>query len=432
MPETLSRNTKAILLLTAPLIAGRGKTSGDLLTPGEYNKLAKHLIGLGAKPADLLTPVADQLRSDCHRVIDKTRLERLLARGFLLSQAIERWHARAVWVVSRADDTYPQRLKTRLRGDCPVVIYGCGDRKILNGGGLAVVGSRNVDGALIEYTQAIGRLVAAAGRTLISGGARGVDQAAMRGALEVSGKVTGVLADGLERAAMQREHRNMLLDKKLVLISPYDPNARFNVGHAMQRNKVIYALADAALIVNAESGKGGTWTGAVEQLDKRRLVPIYVRCDGTIGDGLQLLHKKGAKKWPSPQSPNQLSALLDSSASPASHDVRGLQQTSLFPRLEEATVPYGADPNRRDVLSVECHGPARAKPEEDLFTKVRELVLRMDSPMTDFEVAEALSILKSQARAWLQRLVAEGTVEKLSRPVRYRPLVHPEQDRYRR
>ena len=94
---------------------------------------------------------------------------------------------------------------------------------ILDTGGLAVVGSRHVDDALIEFTKDIGRLAAQARRTLVSGGARGIDQAAMHGALEAGGKVAGVLADSLERAALNREHRNVLMDGQLVLISPYDP-----------------------------------------------------------------------------------------------------------------------------------------------------------------------------------------------------------------
>ena len=57
----------------------------------------------------------------------------------------------------------------------------------------------------------------------------------MRGALEAGGNVCGVLADGLEKSVMNRENRNVLLDGRLVLISPYDPNAGFNVGNAMQR-----------------------------------------------------------------------------------------------------------------------------------------------------------------------------------------------------
>ena len=74
----------------------------------------------------------------------------------------------------------------------------------------------------------------------------------MRGALEAGGRVCGVLADSLERQAMTREHRNMLLDGQLTLISPFDPNARFHAGNAMQRNKLVYALSDAALVVSSD------------------------------------------------------------------------------------------------------------------------------------------------------------------------------------
>jgi predicted Rossmann fold nucleotide-binding protein DprA/Smf involved in DNA uptake len=304
----LSANTTAILLLTAPLLAGRGQRSAELLTPGEYRKLARHLRELKAQPADLLTPAAGPLLDDLAPSIDKPRLERLLARGFLLSQAVERWEARAIWVVSRADPAYPRKLKSRLRSESPPILYGCGNREVLADGSLAVVGSRNVDDALIEYTQGIGRLAAAAGRTLVSGGARGIDQAAMRGALEAGGRVVGVLADSLEKTAMRREHRDMLLEDRLVLVSPYDPGARFNVGHAMQRNKVIYALADAALVVSAERNKGGTWAGATEQLDRLQLVPVFVRAAAT--PGLEGLLTKGALPWPDPVDAKGLDGVL--------------------------------------------------------------------------------------------------------------------------
>jgi DNA processing protein len=312
MSETLSLNTKAILLLTAPLIVGRGKSKepADLLTPGEYTKLALYLQETGRQPADLLVSDTDQLFGDCHRILDQDRLRRLLDRGFLLSQAVERWQTRTIWVISRADDAYPQTLKARLKKDSPVVLYGCGDREILNSGGLAVVGSRNVNDSLIEYTQEIGRLAAKARQTVVSGAARGIDRAAMSGALEAGGKVTGVLADSLEQTAMTREHRNLLLEGQLVLISPYDPNAGFNAGHAMQRNKVIYALADAALVVNADINKGGTWAGAIEQLEKLHLGPVYVRSTGETSRGLDALKNKGAMPWPNPADANDLDAVF--------------------------------------------------------------------------------------------------------------------------
>lgn len=310
MSETLSPNTQAILLLTAPLIAGRRQRSPDLLTAGEYKRLARHLRENGGQPADLLTASGDRLIDDCRSVVERPRLERLLARAFLLGQAAERWQARAIWVVSRADRAYPRRLKTRLKEDSPPILYGCGDAGILDTGGLAVVGSRKVDEALIDFTVRAGRLAGSAKCTLVSGGARGVDQAAMRGALESGGRAVGVLADGLERAVMKRDNRDLLLDGRLVLVSPYDPNAGFNVGHAMQRNKVVYALADAALVVNAEVGKGGTWAGAVEQLERLRLVPVYVRSAEQEAPGLAALRAKGASPWPNPEDGRGLAAAL--------------------------------------------------------------------------------------------------------------------------
>jgi predicted Rossmann fold nucleotide-binding protein DprA/Smf involved in DNA uptake len=83
----------------------------------------------------------------------------------------------------------------------------------LETGGLAVVGSRHVDDALINYTTAVGRLAARSGKTLVSGGAKGIDQAAMRGALEAGGKVIGVLA-GLFNAS-QAVHSRGFSDNRM-------------------------------------------------------------------------------------------------------------------------------------------------------------------------------------------------------------------------
>ena len=111
MNSALSANTQAILLLVAPLIVRGGEASADLLSLGEYNRLARVLRENQRQPADLLGTDRSELFQMCQRVASGTRLERLLARGFLLSQVVEQWRARAIWVVSRADSTYPKRLK---------------------------------------------------------------------------------------------------------------------------------------------------------------------------------------------------------------------------------------------------------------------------------------------------------------------------------
>jgi DNA processing protein len=311
MNNEISLNTQAILLLTAPLIVGRSQRSEELLTPTEYNRLARILNDNRREPADLLGTEASDLFKNLQSAVDSDRLGRLLARGFLLGQALERWQTRSIWVISRADPNYPRRLKERLKDSAPSVLFGCGDDNILETGGLAVVGSRDVDETLINYTERIGRLAAKSEKTVVSGGARGVDKAAMFGSLLVGGRVTGVVTDSLERLALARDCREYLMDKRLVLISPYDPAAGFDVGHAMQRNKIIYALADAALVVNSDFEKGGTWAGAIEQLEKLHLVPVYVRSGEDTGKGLKALQNKGALPWPNPEIPDELIKLLE-------------------------------------------------------------------------------------------------------------------------
>lgn len=446
MTPALSANTQAILLLTAPLIAGRSPSSQDLLSPGEYKRLARHLREIQYQPADLVSPDAPEILRACQPVIDEGRLQRLLGRGLLLSQVVERWQARAIWVVSRADAEYPRRLKVRLREDAPAVLYGCGDISLLESGGLAVVGSRHVDDSLIDYTMAVGRIAARARRTLVSGGAKGIDQAAMRGALEAGGNVSGVLADSLEKTTMNREHRNLLIDGQLTLISPYDPSAGFNVGNAMQRNKLIYALADASLVVSSDLNKGGTWTGAVEQLDKLKFVPVYVRSTGEQSAGLDALRKKGAMPWPNPQDVDSFETVFDVVA--LTPDASPQSDLSLFsgegssdiaptsptvpdtPQMIEAP----AKPAKQTIEPVSSATPTlEAEPEtanpevkmisapsDTLFAAVREVaLLLLKTPMKDAEVAAALDISTTQAKAWLQRLVDEGVLEKQKKPAGY-------------
>ncbi|WP_137806031.1 DNA-processing protein DprA [Pseudomonas sp. G(2018)] len=460
MTPVLSPNTQAILLLTAPLIAGRGTASSDLLSPGEYKRLARHLREIQRQPSDLISSGAAEILRACQPVIDESRLQRLLGRGFLLSQVVEHWQARAIWVVSRADAEYPRRLKARLREDSPAVLYGCGDMSLLESGGLAVVGSRHVDDSLINYTMAVGRLAAQAGRALVSGGAKGIDQAAMRGALEAGGKVCGVLADSLEKTAMNREHRNLLLDGQIVLISPYDPNAGFNVGHAMQRNKLIYALADTSLVVSSDLNKGGTWAGAVEQLDKLKFVPVFVRSASESSAGLDGLRKKGALPWPNPQDVDSLEAVFNAAKptptatpqagfalsandgpSPVDAKPAALVQSNAASAPDvtsELSAPVDVVSGGRPLATgseeppsvmPECVEPMdevnrssrpESTPAEVLFAAVRTTIRQLlIAPMKDTEVATALNVSSGQAKVWLQRLVDEGLIEKQKKPAGY-------------
>jgi DNA processing protein len=297
MIDHISENTKAILLLCAPLLIGKNTPTVDILKPAEYKHLAKWLHSQAHQPADFLGDQANDLLSAYHSVIPSERLSALLGRGFQLSQALDMWASRSIWVMSRADEHYPRRLKNKLREDAPAILYACGNAHLAHQGGLAVVGSRHINEELIRYTTDIGKSAVDRGQQIISGGAKGVDLSAMLGALTAGGAVIGVLADSLFKTSVMREFRDGLMQNRLLLLSHIDPSASFNVGMAMQRNKYIYALADQALVVNADLKKGGTWAGAEEQLTKYQFVPIYVRNTGTTSPALIALQQMGAKPW---------------------------------------------------------------------------------------------------------------------------------------
>ena len=98
----------------------------------------------------------------------------------------------------------------------------------------------------------------------------------MQGALEGEGTAIGVLADSLLRSATSSRFRNGIMSGSLTLVSPFNPEAGFNVGNAMRRNRYIYCLSDAAVVISSTLDRGGTWNGAIEDL-KAAWVPLWVK-----------------------------------------------------------------------------------------------------------------------------------------------------------
>ncbi len=446
----ISANCQAILLLTAPLMVGKSGAPAELLKQSEYGELTKFLLQGGFQPSDLLNSQSPAL-SQAEHLFAQGRLTRLIGRGFQLAQALDYWSARSIWVVSRADARYPKRIKSRLKHEAPPVIYGCGNPELVDNGGLAVVGSRDADDEVLSYAQRAGENAASAGRGLISGGARGVDSAAMDGATALGGIVCNVMAEGLATAAISRRFREGLFEQRTLLVSPYDPSAGFNIGHALARNKFIFALADIGLVVNSDLEKGGTWAGAIEQLRKRHYVPLFIRSSGKISAGLNALLEEGALPWPNPVDGAALEALfvkqlaenvrtdslvppmhrdLDRTvgkpSDPSHIDFTGGRQTSLLEELSSepglpSDAPRDIEVPTKKRSTVE---PPYGSPNDsslELFATFERLIPQvLKAPKKVAEIAEELDLNQTQTRVWLERLVAKGVVEKKKGSATYR------------
>jgi DNA processing protein len=294
----LTADSQAILLLCSRLALSK-EPDFKPLTLREWNSLARKILDSSlSSPSGLLGLSTDRLKAELNLSDSQVeRVLRLLERGGGLAIELERLESLGIWVVTRADKRYPQRLRKRLRHSAPAVLFGAGERELMGQPGLAVVGSRHVDDHGKEWADFIGNACAHEGLVLYSGGARGVDAIATKAALDARGTAVGVLAHSLDKAIRAPDARPMLVSGDLALVTPYSPNAGFSVGAAMGRNKLIYALADYALIIASDAGKGGTWAGATEAL-KAKWLPVLALDGPDVPEGNRQLLQKGAFSFP--------------------------------------------------------------------------------------------------------------------------------------
>ena len=293
----LSADSFALFLLCSHLCLP-DEPDAKPLSAREWNQLEEHCRANSANIADLTGLSAESINSTLQIGADEAgRLAWLLDRGEVMEQELERLKELGIWVITRFDEEYPPRFTERLKGAAPVVLYGSGEARLLNRRGLAVVGSRNIDQRGFALTEFIGNACAESKLLVYSGGARGVDKTAMGAALLAGGNAVGLLADSLEKGIRAADARTHVEEGHLALATPYSPHASFNVGMAMSRNKLIYALSDFALVIASDAEKGGTWAGAEEGL-KAGWIPVFVVDGPNAPDGNQLLIKRGGIPFP--------------------------------------------------------------------------------------------------------------------------------------
>ena len=407
-----SDTSDAVLLLTAHL-SGSDDSGAKPLTTAEWWAFANWLKERNETLESLLENVDEVLggRSDPRGTTE--RIKRLLDRGSALGLAKDRWAQAGLWWLTSADDDYPARLKKRLGQGSPAVLYGCGCRTLLCSmryRRFAVVGSRDASENDLSWTQAFGGTVAEAGYSVVSGGARGIDQAAMFGALDKGGTAVGILADSLLRTSSSKMYRSYLRSQDLVLISSFNPGAGFTVGKAMQRNKYIYCLSDRALVVHSGI-KGGTWEGAIENI-KKQWVPIWVRRDSDGSGNAALLsvhHAQGP-----PQEVIQQICASDQSAVSSGQ----IEDNSLYADTEVVTTSSGAGNVSEQPEHISPQEPSHSSDLYGHFIQsLRELLV--NGSIEKAELEKHYGLKQSQFDAWMKRAVEEKVVSKKLRPVRF-------------
>lgn len=193
--------------------------------------------------------------------------------------------------VCRHDERYPPRMLDA--DDAPAVLHVAGDVARLvaladrDVPAVAIVGARRAGADGLQVARGLGRGLAAAGVTVISGMALGIDSAAHAGALEVGGPTIAVLAGGADVAypASKRSlHRELV--RTQAVVSELPPGSTPYRWCFPARNRTIAGLASMTIVVEATERSGSLITAELAQELGRAVGavpgPVTVtRCSGS-------------------------------------------------------------------------------------------------------------------------------------------------------
>jgi len=223
---------------------------------------------------------------------------------------------------------------------------------------------------------------------------------------------------------MSSQYRRSIMSGDLALITPFNPEAGFNVGNAMGRNRYIYCLADAAVVISSTTNKGGTWAGALEDL-KSAWVPLWALKSEMPGSGNAELVKRGAK-W-LPDETKSLTNLFVKQETPIEMPAQELPLLAPVADNQadhpaEDAAPHPPKPKRaKKPKDASAKAPAEQAEVVDPYPAFVERLAELLSsgPMKPSDISAELEGKKTQVNGWLKRAVEDGRIEKLERPVQY-------------
>jgi DNA processing protein len=209
---------------------------------------------------------------------------------------LQKASAMGVTLLSPDDQDYPMLLRSI--SDPPCVLYVRGDLQPRDLNAVAIVGSRKCSLYGREQAERFGALLAGAGFTVVSGGARGIDSAAHRGALShPHGRTLVVLGCGVDVVypPENTELFNQIATGKGAIISEFPLGSPPLAENFPRRNRIISGLSRGVLVTEAADRSGALITARLACDDHGR--PVFAipgRVDNPLSAGPHRLVRDGA------------------------------------------------------------------------------------------------------------------------------------------
>ncbi len=223
------------------------------------------------------------------------RAEVLLSRTRDALLCMEEYEKQGYRLILPEDAEWPKALR-KLGQREPLFLFIKGNVSLLRQRVVSVAGSREIAESTRTMAAQLGHMLAAEDFAMACGGARGVDRAAQDALLDAGGRLILVPAVPTEQACAREKEAAAFQEGRLLLVCETLPDAPFSAAKALARNHTIYALGEAAIVVAARNGVGGSWRGATASLCGN-FSPVYVP-DGDEADfaGNRALFEYGCQK----------------------------------------------------------------------------------------------------------------------------------------
>lgn len=192
------------------------------------------------------------------------------------------------------DKHYPEKLKNIY--DPPVVIFTKGNLELLNQKSLGIVGSRNADEYGLKQSYNMAYNLSKNDLVIISGLAKGIDKMAHLGAINSKGKTIAIIGCGLD-IIYPRENYEVYqkIFNEGLIISEYIVGTRPMPENFPMRNRIISALSDGILLVEARKRSGAMITIDFALEYGKNVYAVPGNLDNELSEGCNFLIQEGAK-----------------------------------------------------------------------------------------------------------------------------------------
>ena len=223
------------------------------------------------------------------------RAEALLTRNSEAFACMKAYEKQGYRLLLPENAQWPKALH-KLGGREPLFLFVKGNVSLLERRAVAVAGSREIESGTRSMAARLGAMLAKEDLAMVCGGARGVDRAAQDALLDAGGALILVPAVPAEQACGREKESTALGENRLLLVCETLPDAPFSAPKALARNHTIYALGEAAIVVAARNGVGGSWRGATAALCGGFSTVYVPDAPGTDFAGNRALFEYGAQK----------------------------------------------------------------------------------------------------------------------------------------